>query len=130
MVLIIVPRFSRVLKRFHSVYMACFQYIDLFTSNAILLHEVLSEGNMGNITATLPIDISVQSDIFKIFQLGSSFSHHEIKIFLPSFMRTFVPSIYCSPIITMGHPMTRNPHAPRGHGGIFIYVCHSTIWLS
>lgn len=51
----------------------------------ILVHEVL-EGNMGNITTTIPIDISVQPEIIKIFQLGAPFPHHAINFFLPPLM--------------------------------------------
>lgn len=97
----------------------------------ILVHEFLSEGNMGNITAALPIDISVPSEIVKIFQLGLSFSHDEIKIFLPSFMRSSHRVSIVHPFLKWSiHPMTRNPHSHGRHGGIVIYVCYSTIWLS
>lgn len=55
----------------------------------IWAHEILSEGSMGNMTATLSIDILVYLKIVKIFQLGAPFPCHEIKIFMPPFMRFF-----------------------------------------
>jgi len=57
---------------------------------SILVHEVLSKGNMGNVTATLPIDLSIQPEIVKIFQLGELFPLLEINFFLPPFTRFFL----------------------------------------
>lgn len=55
----------------------------------ILVHKVLSKGNIGNNTTTIPIEISVQPEIIKIFQLGAPFPRHEIKFFMPPFTILF-----------------------------------------
>ena len=40
--------------------------------NPILTHHVLSEGNMGNITKTRPIDISVKPGIVENLHIGQN----------------------------------------------------------
>ena len=92
------------------------------------MHKLLSKGNMGNITATLPIDISVHPEVVKIFQLGAPFPRHEIKFFMPPFMIFIhrVSTIFS--LLQWGfHLMTRNPHSPGGHGGITFYEFYSII---
>jgi len=95
----------------------------------VLVHEVLSEVNMGNITATLPTDISIYLEIVKIFQLGENFPRREIKFFMPPFMRFFHRVSTVFPLLQWGfHLMTRNPHSFGGHGGIAFYEFYFVIW--
>ena len=47
----------------------------------ILVHEVLYKGNMGNISATIPIDISVKIKVVNNVHIGASCSLDEIKIY-------------------------------------------------
>lgn len=51
----------------------------------ILVHKVLSEGNMGKITATMPIDISVKPRIVENIHVRVSCSHDKIKIYTALF---------------------------------------------
>jgi len=44
----------------------------------ILIHEVFSEGNMGTITQTMPIDISVKPRIVENIHIGVTCSSEEI----------------------------------------------------
>lgn len=47
----------------------------------ILIHEVFSEGNMGNITQTMPIDISIKPGIVENIHIGVTCSPEEIQIY-------------------------------------------------
>ena len=51
----------------------------------IFVHEVLSEGNMGNITATMPIDISIKLGIVKNIHIRVSYSLDEIRVYIDLF---------------------------------------------
>lgn len=51
----------------------------------ILVHEVLSEGNMGNITATMPLDISIKLGIVENIHIGVSCSPNEIRVYTELF---------------------------------------------
>ena len=50
-----------------------------------LVHEVLSEGNIGNITATMHLDISIKLGIVKNVPIGVSCSLNEIKVYTELF---------------------------------------------
>lgn len=97
----------------------------------VLVHEVLSEGNMGNILETMPSYISIQLSIFENFHLGAYFSRDELNIFASSFMRLSheVFTIHPFPQWRIDF-LTRNPHSSRAHGGLIIIVYHYTNWLS
>lgn len=47
----------------------------------ILVHEVLFEGGMGNIIATMPLNISIKPGIVDNIHIGVSCSHDEIKVY-------------------------------------------------
>lgn len=51
----------------------------------VLVHEVFSEGNMGNIIATMPLDISIKPRIIKNIHIVVSCSPDEIKIYTQFF---------------------------------------------
>ena len=51
----------------------------------ILTHEVLSEGNLKNITQTIPIDISVKSGIVENIHVGVTCSPDEIQVYTDLF---------------------------------------------
>lgn len=51
----------------------------------ILVHEVLSKGSMGNITTTMPIDISIKTGIVEKIHIGVSCSPYEIRIYTDLF---------------------------------------------
>ena len=44
-------------------------------------HEVWSEGNLGNITQTMPIDISFKPDVIEDSHIGVSFSPNDMKTY-------------------------------------------------
>jgi hypothetical protein len=48
-------------------------------------HDVLSEGNLGNIYATIPIDISVKLGIVENIHIGASCSPDEIQTYTTLF---------------------------------------------
>lgn len=52
---------------------------------SFLVHEVLSEGNMGNIIATMPLDISIKPTIAENIHIGVSNSLDEIKVYTEIF---------------------------------------------
>jgi len=47
----------------------------------VLVHEVLFEGNMGNITTTMPLDISINPGIVENIHVGVSCSPDEIRVY-------------------------------------------------
>jgi len=47
----------------------------------IMTHDVWSEGNMGNITQTIPTDISVKPSIIENVHIGVTCSPDEIKLY-------------------------------------------------
>lgn len=51
----------------------------------ILTHDVLSEGNLGNITLTMIIDSSEKHGVMENIQLGQSCSLNEIKSYMALF---------------------------------------------
>lgn len=51
----------------------------------VLVHEVLSEGNMENITTTMPIDISIKLGIVENIHIGVSCSLDEIRVYTDLF---------------------------------------------
>ena len=51
----------------------------------VLVHEVLSKGNMGNITATMPINISIKPRVFKNIHIGVSCSPEGTRIYTELF---------------------------------------------
>lgn len=51
----------------------------------VLIHDVLSEGNMGNISATIPIDISMKPCIIENIHIGASYSIDEIETYTTLF---------------------------------------------
>lgn len=51
----------------------------------ILTHHVLSEGNMGKIKATRPIDISVKPGIVKNIHIGQNYSPEEVTTYIALF---------------------------------------------
>lgn len=51
----------------------------------ILVHEGLSEGNMGNITTIVPIDISLKRGIFDKIHINVSCSPDQINIYTTLF---------------------------------------------
>jgi len=51
----------------------------------VFLHEFLPEGNMGNITATMPIDISIKLRIFENIHIWVFCSPDEIKVYTKLF---------------------------------------------
>lgn len=65
-------------------------YLEVFVSHCpthplqtpVLVHEVLSEGNMGNITATMPLDISIKPGIVENIHFGVSYSLDEIRVYI------------------------------------------------
>lgn len=72
---------------------------------------------MGNITKIFPINILVQPEIVKIFQLEAYFPRHEINIFSPPFRRFSHQFIIVFPLLQWGiHPVPHNPPSPRGMG--------------
>ena len=53
--------------------------------NPILVHEVIYEGNMGNISATILIEISIKPGIVNNIHIGDYCSPNEIKIYTALF---------------------------------------------
>lgn len=51
----------------------------------VLVHEVLSKGNMGNITPTMPLDISIKPGIVENIHIGVSYSPDEIIVYTKIF---------------------------------------------
>ena len=51
----------------------------------VLVHAFLCEGNMGNITATMPIEISIKPGNFENIHIGVSCSPDEIKVYTDLF---------------------------------------------
>jgi len=51
----------------------------------VLVHEVLSEGNMGNITSNMPIKFSIKPRIVKNIHIGVSCSSEEIRVYTDLF---------------------------------------------
>lgn len=51
----------------------------------IVTHEVWSEGNLGNITQTMPIEISIKTSIVEHIHIGVSCSPDDIKMYTPLF---------------------------------------------
>ena len=58
-----------------------FQFPSLPLQTLIMTHEVWSEGNMGNITQTMPIDISIQLGVIENVHIGVTCSPEEIKLY-------------------------------------------------
>lgn len=46
------------------------------------VHEVFSEGNMGNITETMPMEISIKPGIVENIHIGVSCSSNEIRVYI------------------------------------------------
>lgn len=55
------------------------------SQSPILTHDVLSEGNLGNIKLTMFIDISEKPGVMENIQLGESCSLNEIKSYTTLF---------------------------------------------
>jgi hypothetical protein len=51
----------------------------------ILIHDVLSEGNLGNISITMPINISVNPEVMENIHIGASCSSDEIQTYTTLF---------------------------------------------
>jgi len=51
----------------------------------VLVHEFLLEGNMGNITATMPLDISIKPGIVENIHIWVSCSPNEIRVYTQLF---------------------------------------------
>lgn len=51
----------------------------------VLVHEVLSECNIGNITATMPINISIKPGVVENIPIVVSCSLDEIKVYIDLF---------------------------------------------
>jgi hypothetical protein len=51
----------------------------------ILTQDIISEGNLGNITLTTSIDISVKPGVMEYIQLGQNFSPKEITTYTTLF---------------------------------------------
>jgi len=66
---------STSLKEFSS------QFPSLPLLPPIMTHEVWSEGNLGNITQVMPIDISIKPNIFEHVHIGVTCSPDEIKTY-------------------------------------------------
>lgn len=71
----------------------------------VLVHEVLSKGNMGNITATMPLDICIKPGIVENIHIGVSCSPNEIKVFIDFFKE------FCD---VFTHPNPRRMARPKG----------------